>query len=38
MVNYITATQLEWQNEMVDNANRWMKVQQVEYHKLSLSD
>jgi len=35
---FITATQLEWQNEMVTNANRWMKIQQVEYRKLALSD
>jgi len=38
MGDFITATQLEWQNEMVTNANRWMKVQQVEYLKLALSD
>jgi len=30
MGEFITATQLEWQNEMVTNANRWMKIQQVE--------
>ena len=29
MGDFITATQLEWQNEMVTNANRWMKIQQV---------
>jgi len=38
MGDFITATQLEWQNEMVTNANRWMKIQQVEYCKLALSD
>ena len=38
MREFITATQLEWQNEMVTNANRWMKIQQVEYRKLALSD
>jgi len=27
MGEFITATQLEWQNEMVANANRWMKIQ-----------
>jgi len=35
---FITSTQLEWQNEMVPNANRWMKIQQVEYRKLALAD
>jgi len=38
MGDCITATQLEWQNQMVANANRWMKIQQVEYRKLALSD
>jgi len=38
MGDLITATQLKWQNEMVTNANRWMKIQQVEYHKLAISD
>ena len=38
MGDFITATQLEWQNEMVANANRWMKIQHVEYRKLALSD
>jgi len=38
MGDFITATQLEWQNQMVTNANRWMKIQQVEYRKLALSD
>ena len=38
MGDFITATQLEWQNKMVTNANRWMKIQQVEYRKLDLSD
>jgi len=38
MGDFIMATQLEWQNEMVTNANRWMKIQQVEYRKLALSD
>jgi len=38
MGDFITGTQLEWQNEMVTNANRWMKVQQVEYRKSALSD
>jgi len=38
MGDFITATQLEWQNEMVANANRGMKIQQVEYCKLALSD
>jgi len=36
MGDFITATQLQWQNEMVTNANRWMKIQQVEYRKLAL--
>jgi len=36
--DFITTTQLEWQNEMVTNANGWMKIQQVEYRKLALSD
>jgi len=27
MGDFITATQLEWQNEMVTNANRWMNIQ-----------
>jgi len=36
MGEFITATQLEWQNEMVTNANRWMKIQQVEHRKLAL--
>jgi len=31
MGEFIRATQLEWQNEMVTNANRWIKVQPVEY-------
>jgi len=34
--DFITATQLEWQNEMVTNANRWITIQQVEYCKLAL--
>jgi len=38
MGEFITATQLEWQNEMLTNANRLMKIQQVEYRKLALSD
>jgi len=38
MGDLITATQLEWQNAMVTNANRWMKIQQVEYRKLALSE
>jgi len=38
MGDFISATQLEWQNEMVVNANRWMKIQQAEYRKLGLSD
>jgi len=38
MGDFITATQLEWQNEIVTCANRWMKIQQVEYRKLALSD
>jgi len=38
MGEFITATQLKWQNEMVINANCWMKIQQVEYRKLALSD
>jgi len=38
MGDFITATQLEWQTQMVANANRWMKIQQVEYRKLALSD
>ena len=38
MGDFLTATQLEWQNEMVANTNRWMKIQQVEYRKLVLSD
>jgi len=38
MGDFITATQLEWQNEMVTNANRWMQIQHVEYRKLALSD
>jgi len=38
MGDFITATQLEWQNQMVTNVNRWMKIQQVEYRKLTLSD
>jgi len=38
MGNFITATQVKWQNEMVTNANRWMKIQQVEYRKLAFSD
>jgi len=36
--DFITATELKWQNEMVTNANRWMKIQQLEYRKLALSD
>jgi len=36
--DFITATQPEWHNEMVTNANRRMKIQQVEYSKLALSD
>jgi len=38
MGDFITATQLKWQNEMLANANHWMKIQQVEYRKLALSD
>jgi len=38
MGDFITATQLEWQNEMVVNANCWMKIHQVEHSKLALSD
>jgi len=38
MGNFITGTQLEWQNEMVTNSNRGMKIQQVEYRKLALLD
>jgi len=38
MGDFITATQLEWQNEIVANANCWMKLQQVEYRKLALAD
>jgi len=38
MGEFITSTQLKWQNEMVANANGWMKIQQVEYHKLALSE
>jgi len=38
MGDIITTTQLEWQNEMVTNANHWIKIQQVEYRKLALSD
>ena len=38
MGDFNTATQLEWQNEMVANAHRWMKIQQVEYRKIALSD
>jgi len=38
MGDFITATQPKWQNEMVTNANRWMKIQQVEYCKLPLYD
>jgi len=38
MGDFITASQLEWQNEMVTNANSWMKIQHVEYRKLALSD
>jgi len=38
MGEFITATQLEWQNKMVTNANPWMKIQQVEYCKLGHSD
>ena len=33
MGEFITATQLEWENEMLTNANHWMKIQQVEYRK-----
>jgi len=36
--DFITATQFEWQNEMVGNANCWMKIQQAEYCKLALLD
>jgi len=38
MGDFITATQLKWQNEMVANANRWMKIHQLEYTKFGLSD
>jgi len=38
MGDFITATQLEWQNENVTTANGWMKIQQLEYRKLALSD
>jgi len=38
MGDFITTTHLEWQNEMVANANRWMKIQQVEDRKFALSD
>jgi len=38
MGDFITATQLEWHNKMVANANRWMKIQHAEYRKLALSD
>jgi len=38
MGDFITATQLEWQNKMGVNANRWMKIQLAEYRKLALSD
>jgi len=38
MRQFITATELEWQNKMVSNANRWMKIQQVEYRKLAHQD
>ena len=33
MGDFITGTQLEWQNEMVTNANSWIKIQLVEYRK-----
>jgi len=36
MGDFLTATQLEWKHEMVTNANRWMKIQQVEYRKFAL--
>jgi len=36
--DFITATQLKWQNEIVANANRWMNIQQGQYRKLTLSD
>jgi len=38
MGDFISAIQLKWQNEMVANANRGMKIQQAEYCKLVLSD
>jgi len=38
MGEFITAAQLEWQNEMVANANHWVTIQQVIYLKLALSD
>jgi len=38
MGEFISATQLELQDEMVVNANRWIKIQQVEYRKLALLD
>jgi len=38
MGDFISATQLEWQNEMVLNAKRWMTLQLIEYRKLALSD
>ena len=38
MGDFIHATQLEWHNEMVAHANRSMKIHQVEYRKLALSD
>jgi len=38
MGEFITGTELKWQNEMVSYANRWMKIQQVEYCKLVFSD
>jgi len=38
MGDFITTTQLVWQNQMVTNATCWIKIQQVEYPKLALSD
>jgi len=35
---FITTSHLKWQNEIVSNANRRMKIQQAEYSKLALSD
>ena len=35
--NFVEEQQIMWQNEMVSNANLWMKKQQIEYRKLALS-